>query len=155
MRKLADLPRFYDQGGPSRLFLAPQCGSLAWIQIEDMTVIRRFFLIIMLSSLPGSAFAEILASHLPAINQPINFRNVPVSQVLQIYHDVTRIQLVIATDVLQEKRTITLVAIAHSPAEIATLIESALLKQTGITITKIDGQHASVQYNPKSAETNK
>jgi type II secretory pathway component GspD/PulD (secretin) len=117
-----------------------------------MSVIQRFLLIIMLGCLTRSAFAQVAATNQPAINHPINFRNVRVSQVLQIYHNATQLQLAVAADVLQEKRTITLVATAHSPEEVATLIQQALLKQTGITITMIDDKHASVRYRPKPEE---
>jgi hypothetical protein len=117
-----------------------------------MSLIQCIALIVLLDSLTGLASAQVPATNPPAMNQAINIRNVGISDVLKIYHDVTRLQLSISSAVLQDKRTITLVGTAHSPAEIQALIEQALLKQTGISITKTDGKHASVEYRAKPAE---
>jgi len=117
-----------------------------------MSLIQRMVFIAVLGALTSLACAQTPATNPPAINQAIRIRNVGISEVLQIYHNVTQLQLTIPAAVRQDKRTITIEAVAHSPAEIQKLIEQALLKQTGILITKIDDQHASVTYRAKPAE---
>lgn len=85
-----------------------------------------------------------ITNNSPSATHPINFRKVNVLDVLKIYGNVTRTHLTVATDVLQEKRTITLTATAHSPAEVAKLIEDALSKQADVLITSQDGKNATV-----------
>jgi type II secretory pathway component GspD/PulD (secretin) len=87
---------------------------------------------------------ESITNNLPPASHPINFRKVSVLEVLKIYRNVTQTHLTIAADVLQEKRTITLTATAHSPAEVAKLIQEALSKQADILITPHGGKNASV-----------
>jgi hypothetical protein len=111
-----------------------------------MNLIPRFLAIILFACAISPALAQVSNTNVPAINHPINFRSVSVSQILQIYRNVTHLQLAVAPDVLQEKRTITLAATAHSSAEVAKFLEEALLKQTGIAITHIDDHHASAAY---------
>ena len=118
-----------------------------------MSLIPRIFAVMLLVCVAEPALAQVSPTNPPAINHPINFRSVSVPQVLQIYRNVTHLRLTIAPDVLQEKRTITLAATAHSTTEVAKLLEEALLKQTGIAITHVDDQHASAQYRDKSENT--
>jgi hypothetical protein len=78
----------------------------------------------------------------------VNFMNVPVDKVLDVYKTVTKSELVIASDVRWARHGITL-HFYGSPEAVPPLIEQALLKQAGIVITRLDEKRASVTYNDK------
>jgi len=80
------------------------------------------------------------------ITATITFMNVQPNEVLDIYKATTKQELIIASDVRLANHHITLHFSGSSEA-LPALIEQALLKQTGIVITRLDDKRASVTYN--------
>jgi hypothetical protein len=80
------------------------------------------------------------------ITASINFVNVPPDKVLDAYQAMTKLELVVATDVRRSTHGITL-RFSGSPEAVPQMIEHALLKQDGIVITHLDDKRASVTYN--------
>ena len=115
-----------------------------------MNLILSIFAIIVFASTTLPVLAQVSNTNPAVATHTINFRRISVSQVLQIYQNVTHLRLAVAPDVLQEKRTISLAATAQSTAEVAKLLEEALLKQTGIVIKHIDDKRASAAYRDQS-----
>ena len=101
-------------------------------------------LIVCLGVLTGQlSFAQVTN-----VTANINFVNVQPNEVLDIYKAATKQELVIASDVRRATHGITL-QFSGSPEAVPVLIEQALLKQTGIVITRLDDKRASVTYNDK------
>jgi hypothetical protein len=80
------------------------------------------------------------------ITTSINFVNVPPDKVLDAYQAMTKLELVVATDVRRATHGITL-RFNGSPEAAPQMIERALLKQDGIVITRLGNRRASVTYN--------
>jgi type II secretory pathway component GspD/PulD (secretin) len=96
---------------------------------------------LLFSSLPSISAEELVP------RGTINFTNVDVLQVLQLYKDVTGLNLVSDSRVRTVRHQITLQAKAIAKEEMAKLLEKALLEQAAIVITPLDGKRASVTYN--------
>ena len=80
------------------------------------------------------------------ITLSFTWKNVPVSQALEVYKNLTKADLIISSNL--GFHTITLNTekpISKEDAE--QLIEKTLLKQAGIVITPLDANHISVTYN--------
>ena len=105
----------------------------------------NLFAALLLIGFTTPALTETLATNTPTeFNQAVNFRNVPLKQVLRIYSDVAHVHLIIASDVTLEGKTLNLVATAHTRQELQKLIEGALEKQADISIVQEEGQNARV-----------
>ena len=83
------------------------------------------------------------------ITTSINFVNVPVDKVLEVYKASAKSQLIIASDVRRANHSITLHAGGVSREVLQQMIEQALLKQAGIVITRLDDKRVSITYNDK------
>lgn len=79
----------------------------------------------------------------------INFVNVPVSRVLDIYKTIARMELVVATNVRDTHGITVRTEKPMTKDAAAKLIEEALLKQAGVVITRLDSKRTSVTYNDK------
>jgi hypothetical protein len=109
-----------------------------------MKIILFLFIIILLGVL---ACAPVCAENTNKITTSINFVNVPVDQVLDIYKASTSLELVIASNVRLATHSITLRAINVSPEAVPHLLEQALLKQAGVILSRLDEKRVSVTYN--------
>jgi hypothetical protein len=84
------------------------------------------------------------------ITSNIEFVNVPVDKVLDVYKTFTKSELVVASDVRRATHGITVHAAGVFPREtVREMIERSLLKQAGIVITHLDDKRVSVTYNDK------
>ena len=78
----------------------------------------------------------------------IDFVNVPVAKVLDVYKGLTKSELIIASDVRRSAHGITVHAMGASSREtVRQMLERALLKQAGIVVTPLDDKRVSVTYN--------
>jgi hypothetical protein len=78
----------------------------------------------------------------------LNFINTPVQKILPIYHELSGLELIEASDVTKLHSVITLRTTAPvSKAEMVKLMEKALVEQAGVVISRLDAQRASVTYN--------
>lgn len=82
------------------------------------------------------------------ITDNLNFVNVPADKVLNLYKDMTKSELVIASNVRWATHGITL-RFHGSPEAVPSVLQEALLKQAGIVITRLDDKRASITYNDK------
>ena len=80
----------------------------------------------------------------------LNITQADLHRVLPLYHDVSGLELVTASNVKRLHAEITVVH-PHDKAvkkeEAMKLIETALIQQAGVVITHLDGKRASVTYN--------
>jgi hypothetical protein len=83
------------------------------------------------------------------VSGTIAFENVPVSDVLDVYKAVTKLELVVSPDVGGARRGITLHTDVTSVEKAQRLIEEALLKQAGVVITHLDKNRVSVTYDAR------
>lgn len=78
----------------------------------------------------------------------INLVEAPPFIVLQIYRELSGLELVTSSQVNAVTARVTLQPIeAFGKAEMLKLIEKALLEQAGIVVTKLDDKRASVTFN--------
>jgi hypothetical protein len=80
----------------------------------------------------------------------MNITQADVQRVLPLYHDISGLELVVASNVKHVYADIT-VDHPHDKAlkkdEAMKLIETALIQQAGIVITRLDDKRVSVTYN--------
>lgn len=82
----------------------------------------------------------------------VNFENVDLARVLDIYHELSGLELTIDPQVSHSDAKITVRT--ESPVtkqEMAKLLEQALNQQAHLVITKLDGKHAAVKLSPPAA----
>ncbi len=86
--------------------------------------------------------------HAQAEELEVALDRMPLAQVLSLYQGVTSDQLVIATQVRELVREITIppTTVKSEEAE-AKLIRQALLKQAGVVVTKLEDGRVSVTHN--------
>jgi hypothetical protein len=77
----------------------------------------------------------------------IDFTNAKVLQVLQINRACVGVELVTDSRVGTLSNHIALQAKADTAAQVAKLLEKALLEQAGVVITRLDDKRVSVTYN--------
>ncbi|MGH7954299.1 MAG: hypothetical protein ACREFE_20580 [Limisphaerales bacterium] len=106
--------------------------------------ITSFFVIVCLSILAGLPAS---GQDTNKITASINFVNVPVDKILDVYKASAKCELIIASNVRLANHSITLHAGGVSPDVVRQMIEQALLKQAGIVITRLDTKRVSVTYN--------
>jgi type II secretory pathway component GspD/PulD (secretin) len=86
--------------------------------------------------------------HADEVKGMINFKNVPVAQILPIYKSLSGLELVVDSRAKRVSSPVTVAATSPlSKAEAERLIEKALLDQAAIVITRLDDKRASVTYN--------
>jgi hypothetical protein len=120
-------------------------GSLdRWHHYTVMKITPFLAIIVCLSILAGNSASS---QDTNKITGTIDFVNVPVDRVLDVYKHYAKSQLVIANDVRLAAHNITLHATGVSPEVVRQMIEQALLKQAGIVITRLDDGRVSVTYN--------
>lgn len=83
----------------------------------------------------------------PGLNLKLD--GVPVSIVLNIYKDITKTELVLASDVRDLHGITIRTEKPVTKDEAAKMIDQALLNQAGIVITHLDSKRTSVTYNDK------
>ena len=80
----------------------------------------------------------------------MNITEADVQRVLPLYHDVSGLDLIVASNVKTVDADITVDHPHDKPLkkeEAMKLIETALIQQAGIVITRLDDKRASVTYN--------
>ncbi|HYG24403.1 MAG TPA: hypothetical protein VEH04_16620 [Verrucomicrobiae bacterium] len=78
----------------------------------------------------------------------VELKNVPAEQVLTIYKDLSRCEMIESSDVKLHYRAITARSSSMSTREdTLKLIETAFLEQAGIVITRLGGKRVSVTFN--------
>ena len=97
--------------------------------------------------------ASLLVSLCPSFADDIpagmmNLENVPASEVLTIYKQMSGLELVVDSRAKRVTSPVTFKTTTPLKKEEAMkLIQSSLLKQAGIVITPLDDKHASVTFN--------
>ena len=93
----------------------------------------------------------LLGFALSAARAELVYTNSPVTAVLELYGELARVELVMASNVATVPYKITIVTkkpiSTMTTAEMARIIEEALLEQAGVIITRLKGKQASVTFN--------
>jgi hypothetical protein len=96
----------------------------------------------------ASLFVMITAFSSDVGKSMLDIKNADPSQVLRIYKGVSGLELIIDSRAKTVAATITLSSLVPmTKEESLKLMESALVKQAGIVITRLDDKRASVTYN--------
>ena len=103
---------------------------------------KKIFLLILMASL--MAFRSFCADE---ARGNINFENVPVEKVLEVYKPLSGRELVISSDLKGYHPGINLRLSDASKTEALKAIETALLEQAGVVITPLDNKRISVTFN--------
>ena len=77
----------------------------------------------------------------------ISFQGVEMLQALDVYIELSGLDLVVDSRVRTVRHQIWLVTPARSKDEEKTIVEKALLLQAGVVITRLDDKRVSVTYN--------
>lgn len=78
----------------------------------------------------------------------IRFTSADVMQVLDVYREISRCDLVISSHVRQRSTRVTVQSqVQLKMSEAAKFLEQALIEQTGVVITRLDEKRVSVTYN--------
>ena len=85
---------------------------------------------------------------LPLASRDLIVENVPPSEVLSLYARVSGLELITSSRVTNLVTSITLLpAWGDDSPELLKIIETALLQQAGVVLTKLDEKRVSVTYN--------
>ena len=78
----------------------------------------------------------------------LNFINAPLEKILPVYHELSGLELIEASDVKKLHTLVTIrTAEGVSKSVMIRLIEQALLQQAGVVISHLDEKRVSVTYN--------
>lgn len=109
--------------------------------LEPSSLHEKIFLLVLM----GLLFS--LRSFCADESGSIDFTNVPVAQVLDIYKKMTSRELVISSEIKKVHASITLRLQNASKVEATKAVEKALLEQAGVVITPLDEKRISVTFN--------